>query len=60
MFYFFCQAHRRNVPDAADALDSLFSEYIEQLWEEGESLSLVTDALSGLQDLRPALRGKLS
>ena len=36
MFYFFCQAHRRNVPDDAGALDSLFSEYIEHLWEEGE------------------------
>ena len=38
----------------------LFSDYIEFLWEEGESLSCVTDGLSGLQDLRPSLRGCLA
>ena len=30
------------------------------MWESGDSLSLVTDALSGLQDLRPNLRGSLA
>ena len=58
-FYLFCQVRRLRVPDEGSQLDDLFSDYIEHLWEEGESLSLVTDGLSGLQDLRPRLRGTL-
>ena len=33
---------------------------MEHLWEEGEGLSLATDGLSGLQDMRPPLKGNLS
>ena len=52
-FYLFTKLQRRHVPDEPSALDSLFSDYIEFLWEEGESISSVTDGLSGLQDLKP-------
>ena len=48
-FYLFTKLQRRHVPDEPSALDSLFSDYIEFLWEEGESLSCVIDGLSGLQ-----------
>lgn len=58
-FYLFCQVRRQRIPDDSSYLDSLFSEYIEHLWEEGEGLSLATDGLSGLQDLRPNLKGTL-
>ena len=59
-FYLFAKLYRRRVPDEPSALDSLFSEYIEFLWEEGESISAATDGLSGLQDLKPSLRGCLA
>ena len=59
-FYFFCQTHRLRIPDEALTLDELFAEYIEHLWAEGFSMSKATDGLSGLQDLRPNLRGTLS
>ena len=59
-FYLFTKLQRRHVPDEPSALDSLFSDDIEFLWEEGESISSVTDGLSGLQDLKPSLRGCLA
>eukprot|EP00439_Symbiodinium_sp_Y106_P080790 s383_g19.t1 len=59
-FYAFCQSRKVLIPDKGDALDEIFSDFIEFLWECGDSLSLVTDALSGLQDLRPHLRGHLN
>ena len=58
-FYLYAQMQRVRIPSQAAALDELFADYIENLWEEGESLSFVTDGLSGLQDLRPQLRGHL-
>ena len=58
-FYLFCQFRKRRIPDDAFSLDSLFAEFIEQLWEEGEGISLATDGLSGLQDIRPHLKGNL-
>ena len=33
------------------------ADYIEFLWEEGEGLARAADTLSGLQDLKPRLRG---
>ena len=59
-FYLYAQTQRVRIPDEPEPLDSIFADYIECLWEEGDSLSLATDGLSGLQDLRPRLRGKLA
>ena len=59
-FYAFCQSRKVLIPDKGDSLDEIFSDFIEFLWECRDSLSLVTDALSGLQDLRPHLRGHLN
>ena len=59
-FYSFCHVRLLRIPDAPNALDELFCDFIEFVWETGDSLSLVTDSLSGLQDLRPRLRGLLS
>ncbi|CAE7940562.1 Tnks2, partial [Symbiodinium necroappetens] len=59
-FYLYAQTQRIRIPDEPEPLDSIFADYIECLWEEGESFSLATDGLSGLQDLRPRLRGKLA
>ena len=59
-FYSFCYVRRLRIPDAPNALAELVCDFIEFVWESGDSLSLVTDSLSGLQDLKPRLRGQLS
>ncbi|CAE7391853.1 Tnks2, partial [Symbiodinium sp. CCMP2592] len=59
-FYLYAQTQGLRIPDDADGVDEIFAEFIEHLWEEGESLSVATDGLSGLQDLRPKFRGSLS
>lgn len=59
-FYFYAKCIGQRIPEDALALDRLFSLYMEHLWQEGDSLSLATDGLSGLQDLRPSLRGCLA
>ena len=59
-FYLYAQIQGLRIPDDAEGVDQIFAEFIEHLWEEGESLSVATDGLSGLQDLRPKFRGHLS
>ena len=41
-FYAFCQSRKVRIPDKGDVLDEVFSDYIEFLWECGDSLSRVT------------------
>ena len=59
-FYQYCQSHKVRIPDEGSQLDDVVADYIEFLWEEGEGLSRATDTISGLQDLKPRLRGQLS
>ena len=59
-FYLYAQIQRICIPDQTEGVDSVFAAYIEHVWEEGESLSLATDGLSGLRDLRPRFRGYLA
>ena len=56
-FHFYAKCMKQRIPEDALALDRLFSLYMEHLWQEGDSLSLATAGLSGLQYLRPSLRG---
>ena len=59
-FYLWAQTSRIRIPSTAEEIDPIFADFIEHLWEEGESLSLATDGLSGLQDIRPRFRGFLA
>ena len=58
--YQYAQVQRIAIPDQGEELDGVVADYIEFSWEEGEGLSRATDTLSGLQDLKPRLRGKLT
>ena len=44
---------------SASEVDLQLSVYIENLWEEGESRSLATDCLSGIQMFLPSLKRNL-
>ena len=59
-FYAFLRREELNIPTSREALDGLLSEYLEHLWSSGEGRGLASDTLAGLQDLDPALKGKLS
>ena len=47
------------IPHKRQDLDVLLSEFIEHLWSSGEGRSLANDAVAGLQDKDPRLRGLL-
>ena len=59
-FYLWAQTNRIRIPSCAEDVDPIFADFIEHLWEEGESLSIATDGALGLQDLRPQFRGRLA
>ena len=59
-FYLWARSLLLRIPNEAEGVDPLYADFIEHLWESGESLSLAIDGLSGLQDLRPRFRGHLA
>ena len=61
VLYFFCFLKANDMPQgrSASEVDLQMSVYIENLWEEGESRSLATDCLSGIQMFLPSLKRNL-
>ena len=58
-FYAFLKKNHLVLPKKREELDPLVSEFIEDLWSSGEGRSKANDAVAGLQDLDPKLRGFL-
>ena len=58
-FYSFLKANSLTLPSKREELDPLVSEFIEHLWASGEGRVKANDAVAGLQDLDPKLRGQL-
>ena len=58
-FYQFLQHNQLELPRKRQDLDPLVSEFIEYLWSSGEGRSKANDAVAGLQDKDPKLRGCL-
>lgn len=58
-FYSFLKGNHLTLPSKREELDPLMSEFIEHLWASGEGRAKANDAVAGLQDLDPKLRGKL-
>eukprot|EP00438_Fugacium_kawagutii_P010420 Skav220420 [mRNA] locus=scaffold639:671867:673685:+ [translate_table: standard] len=48
------------LPTNKQSLDMLVSDFLEVLWSSGKGRALACDALAGLQDMQPNLRGHLS
>jgi hypothetical protein len=47
------------LPRQRQQLDPILSDYLENLWAQGEGRSLASDTLAGLQDRDPHLKGHL-
>ena len=58
-FFKYLKSINRELPPTAAQLDLLVSDYLEQLWAEGEGRSSGSNALAALQDFQPQLKGKL-
>ena len=48
------------LPKRAQALDSVVSDYLEFLWDSGESKSVANNTLAALQDKEPGLKRRLT
>lgn len=59
IFFKFLKSINRELPPTAAQLDLLVSDYLEQLWAEGEGRSSGSNVLAALQDFQPQLKGKL-
>ena len=57
-FFKWFKQFNTNLPDTF-ALDSMLCEYIHEMWNDGESLEMITNTISGLQHNIGALRGNL-
>ena len=58
-FFKFLKAIGKSVPQSVVELDLLVSDYLEQLWAEGQGRSSGSNVLAALQDSQPHLKGKL-
>ena len=58
-FASFLQYQRNHRLALATELDVQLSDYLEHLWEEGESRYLAADTLSGVQHLQPSVKGHI-
>ena len=58
-FFKFLKTIRRSIPSSAHELDLLVSDFLEQLWAEGQGRSAGSNVLAALQDSQPHLKGKL-
>ena len=58
-FLDFLTRNRLCLPSRHEEVDRLAAQYIEELWEEGDSLYLAQDVLSSLQHYEPQLKRKL-
>lgn len=48
-----------SLPRKREQLDGLLAEYVEHLWSQGAGRAQACDALAGLQDRDPKLKGHL-
>ena len=55
-FFDFLVLTRQGLPQTPRETDDLLSEFLEELWVEGESKSLAADTLSGVQFFEPSLK----
>ena len=58
-FVEYLKEQRQTLSSSKEGLDSQIQEYIEWLWEEGESISLAADTLSGVQHFQPSMKRHL-
>ena len=58
-FFRWCARTGRTIPTSAVAFDALLCAYAEELWEEGDSKSVLANTLSGLTYFTISLKGKL-
>ena len=58
-FFSFLEKQGLKIPAEPDDFDTLVSEYVCFLWEDGDSRSVATNLLSGLQHHVPFLKHKL-
>ena len=58
-FFAYLQWHRITLASTALALDAQLADYVEYLWQEGDSRYLGGDTVAAIQDAQPELKGSL-
>ena len=58
-FLHFVESQSSDIATTRQALDVQLQDYLDWLWEEGESLSLAGDTLSAVQHFQPSCRRNL-
>ena len=58
-FFEYLKRNKISLPSQHEQVDKLASQYIEELWEEGESRYLAQDTLSALQHYEPQLKRRM-
>lgn len=58
-FVEYLKEQRQTLSSSKEGLDSQIQEYVEWLREEGESISLAADTLSGVQHFQPSMKRHL-
>ena len=59
-FFVFLRQHEFSMPSSARSLDRLLCEFIEELWQQGDPRSWVSQCLSGISFFLPHLRHSLA